>query len=122
GGLPEVGKFKQITNAAIDFKVGKKDISIPRDRVERVILYESKYGRNIAKQGAIGAGVGAVVGGLFGLAVGDDHRTSSVYISRRFAALVLGAAGGLVGFVAGTIMGTVRGPETSPTVIYDKSS
>jgi hypothetical protein len=121
GGLPEAGKFKQFTNASLDFKVGNKDVSVPRGEVEHVILYESKYARNIAKDGAIGAGIGAAAGAATGLAVGGGDR-SFIYISRPLAALVLGAAGGLIGFVAGTVFGTAMGPEKKETVIYDKLS
>src|SRR5229473_1452192 len=64
---PEIGKFKQVTRASLDFKVGKKDISVPRAEVEHVILYESKYARNIAKNGGIGAGIGATAGVVTGL-------------------------------------------------------
>src|SRR2546427_692874 len=105
GGLPEAGKFKQVTSASLDFKVGNKDVSVPRAEVEHVILYESKYSRNIVKNGGIGAGIGAAAGVVTGLEVGG------VFISRTATALILGAAGGLVGFVGGMVFGTVTGRE-----------
>src|SRR2546427_7806329 len=121
GGLPEVGNFKQVTSASLDFKVGKKNITLPRAEVEHVTLYESKYGRNIAKSGGIGAGIGATAGIVAGLKLGSGP-CSGICISRTGAMLILGAAGGLVGFLGGIVVGTVTGREDKPTVIYDKSS
>ena len=117
GGLPEFGKFKHVTNMSLDFKVGKKDVSIPRAEVEHVNLYESKYARNIAKTGGIGAGIGAVAGAVAGSEVGGGY-----LVSRTGAALILGAVGGLLGFMGGLIVGTATGREEKETLIYDKSS
>ena len=121
GALPEIGKFKQATSASLDFKVGKKDVSVPRAEVEHVTLYESKYARNIAKNGGIGAGIGAIAGVVTGLELGSGP-CSGICISRTGAALILGAAGGLVGFLGGIVFGTVTGREDKETMIYDKSS
>src|SRR5438105_3381838 len=115
-GLPEIGNFKQVTSASLDFKVGKKNVTVPRAEVEHVTLYESKYGRNIAKSGGIGAGIGATAGVVTGAKLGG------YLVSRTGAALILGAAGGLVGFLGGIVVGTVTGREDKATVIYDKSS
>jgi hypothetical protein len=121
GVLPEIGKFKQVTSASLDFKVGKKEVSVPRVEVEHVILYESKYARNIAKNGGIGAGIGVTAGVVTGLKLGGGP-CSGICISQTTMALILGAAGGLAGFLGGLVFGTVTGREDKETLIYDKSS
>ena len=91
GALPDFGRFKHVTSTSLDFKVGKKDVSVPRGEVEHVTLYESKYGRNIAKNGGIWAGIGATAGIGLGVEL-TRGPCSGICIPRTGAMLILGTA------------------------------
>jgi hypothetical protein len=113
---PQIGRLLSIDPEGLRLAVGggrKKLVTIELDRIASL---EVARGGSRTRRAAIGAGVGAAVGGVAGLGSGDDPY-SYVRLTAVQKGLILGAAAACLGGVLGALTHRTRwervggGPE-----------